>query len=378
MAAIALLMSTATSVTPPQGTDALPEGPPLSHAVQQPLQHTHADALLLLALPLPGECCRLCRHSICSESVGTSALIRCDVFCVAPCCAAPPELAQVGAAARRDAGGELACELCGKRLSRCKGRKYERAPGHICATCYDKGRKEKQQRTPEPSPIRRTPSAPLPPLTPLHHSHLRDITNQSGIGQQGRTRSAPENARALLLLDGVRKATTLSPDAAVKVVAAGEQMSPSRLRQVHHRFVREGELTPPPSKRISRHHPLHMLFGEGGPSPEMQAIIYERLKAAKAHNLYESSTTLGDAIHVKTGVRVPKSTLLYWLHDHGCRYGVKKITGCEESYSNGRIRRFIVDYAEALKKVREGTHILVWMDESYIHPGCTLSARWRR
>ena len=112
----------------------------------------------------------------------------------------------------------------------------------------------------------------------------------------------------------------------MKVVAAGEQMSPSRLRQVHHRFVREGELTPPPSKRISRHHPLHMLFGEGGPSPEMQAIIYERLKAAKAHNLYESSTTLGDAIHVKTGVRVPKSTLLYWLHDHGCRYGVKKIT----------------------------------------------------
>lgn len=56
---------------------------------------------------------------------------------MSPACrtaAAPP--VSVGSSARVDSAGWPACEECGKRLSRCKGKLHTRDPGRICSSCY--------------------------------------------------------------------------------------------------------------------------------------------------------------------------------------------------------------------------------------------------
>src|SRR4051812_9264556 len=37
---------------------------------------------------------------------------------------------------RRDSAGKPACELCGRRLSTCKGKLYQHETGKICQSCY--------------------------------------------------------------------------------------------------------------------------------------------------------------------------------------------------------------------------------------------------
>ena len=47
-------------------------------------------------------------------------------------------LVPAGPIARVDSAGKPACEACGTRLTRCKGKLYQRAPGHVCHCCYTK------------------------------------------------------------------------------------------------------------------------------------------------------------------------------------------------------------------------------------------------
>jgi len=82
-----------------------------------------------------------------------------------------------------------------------------------------------------------------------------------GLGQQGRSRSAGENARAVLQLNRLLSPQsplmkrTLSYDAVVKVVAAGEATTPDHIRQIHIRAVSNESLEPPEVKRIKRDDP---------------------------------------------------------------------------------------------------------------------------
>ena len=54
-----------------------------------------------------------------------------------------------GPAARMDAAGYAACEECGRRLNRCKGKLYSYGPGKICHNCYNN---LKRPTTPAPPP----------------------------------------------------------------------------------------------------------------------------------------------------------------------------------------------------------------------------------
>jgi hypothetical protein len=66
------------------------------------------------------------------------------------------------AVARRDAGGRLACEDCGTRLSRCKGKLYSRPLGKICQLCYNNAIRPHSARVSESCSAPPSPS-PLPP-----------------------------------------------------------------------------------------------------------------------------------------------------------------------------------------------------------------------
>jgi len=217
---------------------------------------------------------------------------------------------------------------------------------------------------------------------------LHSTVKAAGLGQQGRTRSAEENARAILHVDAMMTASAeaaaaapgvvraLSYDAAVKKVAEAEQTTPNTLRRARERFEQEGKLTPPEAKRIKRDDPHHKQFAEGGPSLPVQEVIHELMKEAVEKNVYASTTTIRADVLSRTDEDIPKTTMLRWLKQMGYEHGEKKLTGLPAKYAAALIRRYILKYSEHLQAEKEGGSVLVWMDESYIHAGYCTRYSW--
>ena len=183
---------------------------------------------------------------------------------------------------------------------------------------------------------------------------------------QGHSRSPVENARALLHIRSYQQ-QGMSYDAAVKTAAAAELSSPSTLRAVSQQFAATGALTPPRTP-VDRFNPLHPFYlGESGPSLEAQLLVHRLLREVALENTFQSCVTLRTELAAHLGIVVSKSTVHRWLHSLGYVYGKKHFVNSDPSYRWTLIRRYIYQYAAALKEQEEGTAIIVYMDESYIH-----------
>jgi len=159
----------------------------------------------------------------------------------------------------------------------------------------------------------------------------------------------------------------MSYDVAVKTAAAAELSSPSTLRTVSQQFAATGALTPPRSP-VNRSHPLHPFYlGESGPSLEAQLLVHRLLREVALENTFQSYITLRTELAAHLGIMVPKSTVHRWLHSMGYVYGRKHFVNSDPSYRWTLIRRYIYQYAAALKEQEDGTAVIVYMDESYIH-----------
>jgi len=195
---------------------------------------------------------------------------------------------------------------------------------------------------------------------------LRSVIKDSGTGVQGHSRSPVENARALLHIRSYQQ-QGMSYDAAVKAAAAAELSSPSTLRAVSQQFAATGALTPPRSP-VDRSHPLHPFYlGESGPPLAAQLLIHHQLRQVTLENTYESCNTLRTALAAQLGIVVSRWAVRRWLHSMGYVYGKKHFVNSDPSYRWTLIRRYIYQYAAALKEQEDGTAIIVYMDESYIH-----------
>jgi hypothetical protein len=195
---------------------------------------------------------------------------------------------------------------------------------------------------------------------------LRSIVKDSGTGVQGHSRSATENARALLHVRSYQQ-RGMSYDAAVKTAAAAELVSPSTLRAVSQQFAATGALTATRTP-VDRSNPLHPFYiGERGPSLEAQLLVHRLLREVALENTFQSCVTLRTELAAHLGIVVSKSTVHRWLHSLGYVYGRKHFVNSDPSYRWALIRRYIYQYAAALKEQEEGTAIIVYMDESYIH-----------
>jgi len=76
-------------------------------------------------------------------------------------------------------------------------------------------------------------------------------------------------------------------------------------------------------------------------------------------------------------VFITEYTLRRWLHDLGYAWDEKKFIGSLTPQSRDiRIRSFIWHYAAALRMQRDGTHIIVYLDESYIHGSHQMKQGW--
>jgi transposase len=213
-----------------------------------------------------------------------------------------------------------------------------------------------------------------PGLSHTQLQQLRGMLKDEGIGKQGHSRCASDNARALLHVS-VHQQHGMSFDAAVKATAAAELASPSTLRSAVQQFAATGALMSPRTP-VTRSNPLHPFYSESGPSLAAEQLIHRELHEVALNNVFQSCATLRRELEEQLSIVVSKSTVHRWLHALGYVYGKKHFVNQARSYRNALIRSYIYNYAKALKEQEEGTAIIVYMDESYIHAHHCTSKLW--
>lgn len=201
---------------------------------------------------------------------------------------------------------------------------------------------------------------------------LRTVVKNSGTGVQGHSRSAVENARALLHIEQHRQ-RGMSYDAAVKATAAAELTSPSTLRDVTKQFVNTGTLPAPSSTTLrgrgNPSHPLHSSNSDAyGPSYAAELLMHELVHKQKTDGVSITATVIAAELRERLSVTVDRRTVRRWLRALGYRWRLKRyVGGMKPQAKNVRIRQFILEYAAALREEAAGTAVIVYVDESYIH-----------
>ena len=157
--------------------------------------------------------------------------------------------------------------------------------------------------------------------------------------------------------------------------------SPSIIRSSVSAF-RQTNLLPIPSTahrgRGNSHHPLHSHnTDEYGPSLETELFIHKLIQSQKTDGVSITSTTIAAELRAKLNITIHRSTVRRWLHALGYRWRNKRyIGGMKPQAKNTRIRQFILEYAAALTDEMNGTAVIVYMDESYIHTHLASKYGW--
>jgi hypothetical protein len=286
------------------------------------------------------------------------------------CCGVGVEVGQSGAGVERLR--HRWCAHCTRRLDRCKGKEYQlpNDAGVICQHCYD----VRNGRVAMPAtPVKRVPVRDTPLLqTPERLTHLKVTAHAQGLGKQGRSRSAQENALMLLHLHETTRiaAPDTPPNQIIASVARSQLTSPNTVRKAAELYRDRMQLTlpvKPQSERIKPNDPRHANYLEKGPPLGVETLLYQLVAAAQSTNTHESLRTLKNEIREQLSIEVSTSTLHYWMVGMGLKYGRKKLSGLTAEVAAGKIRKFLLEYATAVKEEKEGKCVIVWMDESYVH-----------
>jgi hypothetical protein len=200
---------------------------------------------------------------------------------------------------------------------------------------------------------------------------LRSVLHEAGIGKQGRSRSPEGNASALLQIHTIQQLGH-SFDASIKATAQSQLASPARLREVFDQFQLSNALPVPSTEHRGRGNPDHPLnphhFDLHGPTFEAELLIHGLIQKQKTEGVTVTSTTIAADLRTQLNIHVTPRTVQRWLHELGYRWRHKRyIGGMKPQAKNARIRQFILEYAAALKEEMDGTAVIVYMDESYIH-----------
>jgi len=233
--------------------------------------------------------------------------------------------------------------------------------------------RQKQQGQQQPADVGRlTLDADGVPSTGLSHEQLRRILKEAGVGKQGLSRSATDNARALLHVALLQEHHGLSYDAAIRITATAELASSSTLRSAAQQFAASGLLPESDTSHRGRGHPSHPLHhsqtDQFGPSFEAELLIHELVHAQKTQGTYVTSTVIRAELQQRLSIDVCRRTVRRWLRELGYRWRHKRYIGGMKPQARAvRIRQFILEYAAALAEEAAGTAKIVYFDESYIH-----------
>lgn len=210
--------------------------------------------------------------------------------------------------------------------------------------------------------------------TGLSHEQLlelRGVLHSAGLGKQGHSRSKEENARALIHVHRYQQ-QGLSYDAAIKATAAAELASPSTIRAAASTFLSTGSIPSPSTAHRGRGNPNHPLnpdnFDLHGPTFEAELLIHDLTQKQKTEGISLTSTTIAAELRTQLNIHVTPRTIQRWLHALGYQWRHKRyVGGMKPQAKDARIRQFILEYAAASKEELDGTAVIVYMDESFIH-----------
>ena len=136
---------------------------------------------------------------------------------------------------------------------------------------------------------------------------VRSMLNEEGIGKQGHSRSASDNARALLHV-AVHQQHGLSFDAATKATATAELASPFTLRAAVQQLVAAGTLATPSTVHRGRGNPSHPLHSsntdEYGPSLEAELLMHELVHTQKTDGDLITSTTIAAELRERLDIKI--------------------------------------------------------------------------
>lgn len=214
-------------------------------------------------------------------------------------------------------------------------------------------------------------------LTSAQLSQLRDKLRAAGIGKQGATRDEADQLRAIFSVGVLQQRFSFSNDAAIKAVAAVEMATPRTIRCAVSSYASSGTVTPTSTEHRGRgnvNHPLHTI--ESIPF-EGEILLHRHLTDVRQRDTYESSVTLQSALLKELDVKVSQSTVLRWLKNNNYMFRKKRFMGTlPESLKNQRMRAYVAAYARAVREERNGTAVIVYMDESYVHSQHNKKAAW--
>lgn len=265
--------------------------------------------------------------------------------------------------------------------------------GRVCPKCYDTLRGKKAgSSTPSSAPStpvkQRKPRDAMTPeqlrLTPDQRRKLDEGLKADGFGKQGRSLSATDTRRVLKHVDSMAELAELAPPGSIsgnKVVTLTSSafgISPNTLSRALRRFRETGEVQQEQKERMSIDDPRHSLFGMSGPTLKIWSLVHSMVEEASKNNKYLSLNTMRTKLLSELGEDVPKSTLHAWMQQMGLEWGEKKLTGLSAKLAHAKIRKYILDYSQLLRRARDPNDgvVLVWMDESYIHQGYCSRYSW--
>ena len=214
-------------------------------------------------------------------------------------------------------------------------------------------------------------------LTHEQLAKLKQIAKTNGVGVQGHQRSIAENA-VIVRCVGIIQQKGFSLNESINQTAELCMASTVTVRSLFNEYGNTNQVhEPQPRAEIDRNDPLHPFYFDCGPSPQAIDIICTNIDKIKDNNNFESLSTI-QLVLKEASIDVSKTTLHRWFKALKYTYGKKHFTTATPAYRNSLIQKYIYKYAKALKQQEDGTHVIVYMDESYVHSHHCTTSFWHK
>jgi DDE superfamily endonuclease len=162
----------------------------------------------------------------------------------------------------------------------------------------------------------------------------------------------------------------------VEAISNGHLASSSRARSMVNAYVSTSIIHSTDNSNRGKGNPNHPLHQQP-PNTNTIQYIETQLDMCRQGTAYHTLTTLSTSLFIDLGVEVSKCQLRRWLIEQGYSFEKKKyVSSISPALKQATIRSFIFALAKATKEERMGKRVLVFMDESYIHPGHSPSKIW--
>ena len=209
---------------------------------------------------------------------------------------------------------------------------------------------------------------------------LRDGVKSDGAGNQGKQRTAADNARLVHSFGVLAKHLSLSLNKAITIVAEQAAASPATVRAAVLQYREIEQVATPFTQHLGRGNPNHPLHNAARQPTEREMDLLERLiDSSREKGHYHSLTTLRASLIAELKTEVTKAMLYRWLKNAGFSFEHKRFVGSlPPELKRALTRSFIYQLAIARREEDQGLRIIVFMDESYIHSAHNTKKFWCR